>query len=84
MPKIEIKTEGIKGRILVDEKEVPGVRGYSIIHTAGSIPIVQLDLMGADLSIDGDGFIPALPEIFKEFYRPVEPMERFPAKAHQK
>ncbi|NBI10264.1 hypothetical protein D1641_09610 [Colidextribacter sp. OB.20] len=84
MAKIEIKTEGVKGKVLVDGKEMPGVRSYSVHHDAGSIPMVRLDLIGTDLFIDGNGFIPALPEVFKSFYRPIETTDEFPVEAPKK
>ena len=68
MASIRIKNKGATAEIYVDGKKVPGVRGYSIEHKAGELPIVQLDLVGTDLTFDGDLVIPALPEVFKPFY----------------
>lgn len=68
MAKIEIKTHGSQGSILVDGKEVPGVRGYSISHSANGLPSVKLDLVCTNLVFDGNGVIPELPDVFKEFY----------------
>lgn len=68
MASIRIETNGVTAKIYVDEKEVPGVRRYSVEHEAGNIPIVQLDLVGTDLTVDGNQIIPELPEVFKPFY----------------
>ena len=66
-PKIRIKTAGIKAKIFIDGVEIKGVRGYQLKHTAGGLPILEVDLKAVDIEIDGD-IIPTLPEIYKGFY----------------
>lgn len=68
MAKVEITTEGIKGTIKVDGVEVPGVHSYSLNHEAGNIPVFQMNVLASELTLDGNGFIPALPEVFRPFY----------------
>ncbi len=69
-PKIEIKVNGTQAHIFVDGVEVNGVRGYSLEHRAEGerIPVLKLDLVALDCTIDGKGVLPALPEIYKAFY----------------
>lgn len=67
MAKIQINTKGIKAKIFIDGEELKGVRGYTIEHNAGGIPILKLNLSAKDLELDGD-FIPALPEVYRAFY----------------
>lgn len=69
MASIKIETKGATAEVYVDGKKVPGVRRYTIEHDAGDIPIVQLDLVGTDLTVDGNQVIPALPDVFKPFYQ---------------
>lgn len=70
LPKIEINTTGILATVKCDGKEIKGVRGYSISHNAGEIPILRLDLNATNLTIDGV-MCPELPEVFKPFYKPI-------------
>lgn len=69
--KINIQTEGVHARIIVDGHEIKGVRGYSISHNAEGIPIIQLSLFGTDMTFDSD-MVPALPEPFSGFYVSVQ------------
>lgn len=76
MAHIEIKSEGIFGKVLVDGKEVDGVRKVSYeLSVDGKVPVVKLELLGTDVAIDSKGVIPELPDIFKPFYKRIEPTE---------
>ena len=76
MAHIEIKSQGIFGTVFVDGKEVNGVRKVSYeISVDGKVPIVKLELLGTDVSIDSNGVIPELPDVFKPFYKKIEPTE---------
>ena len=68
MATIKIKTDGIKGEVYINGKKVPDVLSYTISHEAMSLPVLQLDILASDITFEGDGFLPELPEIFKEFY----------------
>lgn len=65
--KINIHTEGTNARIIVDGHEVKGVTGYSISHDAAGTPLIQLSLLGTDMTFDSD-MIPALPESYNGLY----------------
>lgn len=73
MAKVEINSKGIEGHIFVDGKEVPDVRSYSISHSAGGSPVFKLEIVTDDLILDGSGFVPELPDVFKPFYKSVDP-----------
>lgn len=70
-PKIEIKVEGTKSRIYIDGVMVKSVRGYSLTHSASSrdVPVLKMELEACNCTVDGE-FLPALPDIFKDFYEP--------------
>ena len=57
IPKIEIRQKGIRARILIDGKELRGVRGFSIEQKGGQTPTLRL---------------PALPDVFKEWYTEID------------
>lgn len=67
IPKIEIRQKGIQTRILIDGKELRGVRGFSITQKGGQTPTLRLDLLATDMTID-TACIPALPDVFKNWY----------------
>lgn len=69
VPHIKITTGNncCSTEIFIDGKKVKGVRKVSFCKTAGTLPILQLDLLATDMEIDA-AMIPALPEIFKPFY----------------
>lgn len=68
MATIKIVTKGPMGKIFVNGKEVPDVRGYLISHKAGELPVFRLDIIASDITFNGSGFLPELPEVFKDFY----------------
>jgi hypothetical protein len=70
LPKIEINTDGIIAHIKVDGNDVCGVRGYVLTHNAGEIPVLHLDLIATNLTVDGV-MLPELPDVFKPFYKEV-------------
>ena len=71
IPKIEIRQKGIRARILIDGKELRGVRGFSIEQKGGQTPTLRLDLLAADMTVDA-ACIPALPDVFKEWYTEID------------
>lgn len=52
MPKIEIKTDGIQGFVMVDGVQLTGVVGYSVRHGVGDIPHVTVEFASHDLTIE--------------------------------
>lgn len=68
MTKVEINTNGSLATIKVNGVEVPGVHSYSLNHEAGNIPVFHMNVLASELTLDGNGFIPALPEVFRPFY----------------
>ena len=71
-PKIEIESHGTKAKIKVDGIEVHGVRRYALVHEAGKVPMLKLDLIAVDVTVDGKQVLPYLPDVFKSFYVPRE------------
>lgn len=70
MAHIEIKSDGIFGKVFVDGKEVKGVRKVSYeIAVDGNTPVLKLELLATDIAIDANGVLPELPEVFKPFYK---------------
>lgn len=71
MPKILIKTKGNRGQVLIDGKEVPGVRKLHLEIDANknSVPVLILELNADNLTIDSDGILPQLPEAYRPFYK---------------
>lgn len=71
LPKIEIRQKGVQTRILIDGKELRGIRAYSIEQKGGQLPTLCLDLLAADMTIDA-ACIPALPDVFKGWYTEID------------
>jgi hypothetical protein len=77
MAHIEIKSHGIFGTVFVDGKEINDVRKVSYeLSIDGSTPVVELELLATDIAIDAKGVIPELPDVFKPFYKKIEPTGR--------
>lgn len=51
-PKIEIKTQGSVGHVIIDGHEIKGVRSADFHMNATELPIITLDLVAIDLTID--------------------------------
>ena len=66
-PKIETKTDGTKTVVKINGEEINKVRGVLFKQEPGDVPIVQIDILAVDMTIDAD-VIPALPDVFKPFY----------------
>lgn len=50
--KIEIIGHGGRcAKVLVDGKEIHGVRGYTLSHYANDLPELEIDLGGMDMSV---------------------------------
>lgn len=74
MGKIQIKQEGSKTYIILDGKDISNmVRAFSFEKDASKkgLPVLKLDVISTDVSVDG-ACIPELPEIFKDFYKPIK------------
>lgn len=71
IPHILIKTSGNKAKIFVDGEELKGVRRVKFEKTGLGTPILNIDLIATDMTIDSY-LIPELPEVFRGFYRPIE------------
>lgn len=70
MAKIHIETTGCRGHVWVDGKEVPDVRRFSVSGRGGELPVFHLEIVGNEITFDGDGVIPVLPEPWAAFYEP--------------
>lgn len=68
-PHIVIKTNWAKTEIFVDGKKMEGVRGISFSKDRLKMPVLSIDLLAADVTIDSY-LIPELPEVFRGFYEP--------------
>ena len=66
-PKIKIKNEGVGTKIVVDGQELRGVRGFSLSQKGGEFPVLTLDLIACDMTVD-TACIPALPDVFSAWY----------------
>ena len=52
--KLRIKTNGSIGNVYLDDEDISSaLRGYTIEHRAGCLPVVHLSLI-ADVEYDGD------------------------------
>lgn len=71
-PKIEINTDGTRTVVKINGEEINKVRGILFKQEPGDVPIVQIDILAVDMTIDAD-VIPALPDVFKPFYELKEP-----------
>lgn len=69
MANIKIESNGALAHIYIDGEEVSDVRRYSIKHSGGELPVFTLDVMASEITLDGDGFVPALPEAFRPYYK---------------
>lgn len=49
---VKITTNGIIGKIEVDGKELPSVKGYSIFHQAGQLPEITINLHASQIQIE--------------------------------
>lgn len=52
--KVKIETHGTIGRVYIDGKEVSQIRGYTIEHNAGELPVITLRLLATEVEIDAD------------------------------
>lgn len=62
-----IKTDGIKGEVIIDGNKIDGVTGYTFTHRAGELPELTLRL-NCDLQIIGDHVLIPLPEPWRKIY----------------
>ena len=70
IPRVVIK-ETINGtEISINGKVVEGVQKYSVEHEGGKLPVLHLYLIAANMELN-EKMIPALPDVFKDFYEPV-------------
>ena len=76
MAHIIIKNDGsIDGtKIFIDGKEVEGICRVEFIHQGGKFPVVRFEMTADSISID-TCIIPELTEIYKPFYRKIEPSD---------
>lgn len=64
MAKIEIKTEGIKSKILLDGMDISNVvTKYEFVHEGGRLPQMQVTLLSTDMSISSTCSPTFLPDI---------------------
>lgn len=74
MAHIIIKNDGsIDGtKIFIDGKEVKGICRVEFMHQGGKFPVVRFETIADSISVD-TSMIPELPEIYRPFYRKIEP-----------
>lgn len=73
IPNVIIKTNGIIGEVYVDGVQVKGVKEYRLIHKGGNSPQLQLDIMATNITVE-TSVVPELPDIYKPFYKKIEPI----------
>lgn len=71
--KLVIESNGTnKTNIFIDGIDVSdAVTGIKFIHRGGKHPVVEMELMGCDISVHSPQ-LPQLPEKFMAFYRPID------------
>lgn len=70
IPHIEIKIDGVDTKILIDGKELEGVRSFGLVQDSKiPVPILHINLLAMDLSINAKT-LPALPEPYQSLYVP--------------
>lgn len=68
VPHIEIKIDGIKPTILIDGKELEGIRSYCLSQDFETkVPILKIELLAMELSMDTNT-LPILPEPYQPYY----------------
>ena len=72
MVKVRIVDDNFSAKIYIDGQEVSGVRGYSIEHDAWDVVRFRLDFNASEIELDGEGFLPELPDVYKPFYQQVK------------
>ena len=71
--KLVIESNGMNMKnISIDGIDVSdAVTGIRFIHKGGEAPVVEMELMGCDVSVRNPR-IPQLPEKFMAFYKPID------------
>lgn len=54
MSKVEIQTNGVRAKILIDGKEIENVRGYKLSQSVEKIPILTLEIVPKELCVEGE------------------------------
>lgn len=68
LPEVVIKTTGGCGaEIFVNGSELKGVCGYSLIHKAGELPRLRLDMSATNITVETK-VLPELPTPYDSFY----------------
>lgn len=72
LPKIVIKEDGFsESEIYINDKKIDGIESYSIQHTGGELPILQLNFVAMHMELETKA-VPSLPDALKPFYKPVD------------
>lgn len=74
MAKVEIKQDGCRTHIILDGKDISRMVqrfSFGMDATKNETPVLKLDVIATDLSVDS-ACIPALPDIFKPYCKPVD------------
>lgn len=70
LPEIVINTNGVIGTVIVDGIDMSDkITAYEIRHEGGKLPELILKLCGENMTVNG-AMVPALPEVFKPYYKP--------------
>lgn len=71
-PEIRIETRNARSKVTIDGQEIRGICDIRFSHKPLEAPILTLDILGMNLSFDGN-FWPRLPEPFSKFYELKKP-----------
>lgn len=70
IPRVVIKETPNGTEISINGKVVEGVQKYSVEHKGGELPVLHLYLVASNMELN-EKMVPALPEVFKDFYEPI-------------
>lgn len=67
MASVKIVVDRIMAHIFIDGQEVHGVTGYSLSHSAGHRPILNLEIIASEMLVDADECAVEIKNKFKQF-----------------
>lgn len=70
IPRVSIKETPDGTEITINGKKIEGVCKYRVEHEGGKLPVLCLEFLATKMEVNGK-MIPALPEIFRGFYKPI-------------
>ena len=51
---VEIKIDGVLGQVIVDGVNVKNIREYRLVHKAGEVPRLELDIISPYSTVKGE------------------------------